>query len=101
MADIKHSGLTYAQWQDRRIADYLAGRRDTLFEPHAFEREFAADADGCLDVHQILNTVTGEWVALPEPLRVDVDDIDRVVAEWQARFIAAWNTQHPDRAIGV
>lgn len=88
---VGHSGLTYSQWQDRRIAEYLAGARATLSEPHDFDREFVADRDGWMPpLEKILNTVTGEWVTLPEPIRVHVDDLDRVVAEYQNRFLEAW-----------
>lgn len=90
-APVGHSGLTYPQWQDRRIAEYLAGKRATLSEPHDFDREFVADCDGLMPpLEKILNTVTGEWVTLPEPIRVHVDDIDRVVAEHQERFLKKW-----------
>lgn len=90
---VGHSGLTYAQWQQRRIDEFLAGKRDTLFEPHAFDREFVADTDGWMPpLEKICNAVTGEWVTLPEPIRVHIDDLDRVIAEYQEQFLKEWNS---------
>jgi hypothetical protein len=104
MADIHgepigHSGLTYRQWEDRRIAEFLAGRRDTVTDPHDFDREFVADADGMMPpIAAIINCVTGQPVPCDPPLRVHVDDLDRVVAEYQARFLAEWEAGAEERA---
>lgn len=98
---VGHSGLTYAVWQQQRIDDYLAGRRATLWEPHDFDREFLADRDGMMPpIVAVVNAVTGQPVQLPEPIRVHVDDLDRVLAEFQARFLDEWHAQHPACACG-
>lgn len=92
MSDEKRgrSGRTYAEWNEAVAADLLAGRRKN-FPSHAeYLREFVADADDMVTVVQIINTVTGKPVTLSEPLRVHVDNLDRVITEHQERFLDEW-----------
>lgn len=96
---IGRSGMTVREWSDWHAAEFLAGRRATTREKWDFEREFVADDDGYLDgIKKICNAVTGEWVVLDPPLRVHVDDVDRVIAEYQARFLAEWEAGADERA---
>jgi hypothetical protein len=97
---VGHSGLTFTQWIDRRTREAINGRREHITEPHDFDREFVADADGWMPpITAIINQITGQQVLMDPPLRVKVDDLDRVIAEWQQRFAAEWNAEHPDRPV--
>lgn len=96
---IGHSGMTPAEWNDHRFSEFLAGRRASACEKWEFEREFLADTDGYLDgIEKICNQVTGEWVVLDPPIRVHVDELDRVIDEYQAGFLAEWEAGAAERA---
>jgi hypothetical protein len=78
----------------------LAGEvvRNAIEPPQANPYSRHADADGYLrGITRIVNTVTGELVTLPEPIDVHVRDIDRVIDEYQARFLTEWEAGREER----
>jgi hypothetical protein len=96
---IGHSGLAFRDWEDKAIADFLAGRRSRLPTVRDFNREFVADRDGMMPpIVQVLNQITGEYVTLDEPLVVRVDDLDRVLEEFQRKFSNEWTAWLEDSA---
>jgi len=74
-------------------------RDDADYGPQASACRRFADPDGYVkDITRIVNTVTGEIVTLPEPITVHLRDIDRVLDEYQARFLAEWEAGAEERA---
>ena len=102
---VGRSGRTYTQWVNDRARVLAFGSDGAVEEIRgdkwAFEREFVADTDGTIPVASVINQVTGEWVPVEPPQRVNLDDLDAFLDEHQARFVAEWNEQHPDRRVAT
>lgn len=83
----------------KAATELLKLRQELECGPQARANRRHADADGWLKgITQVLNTVTGAMVTLPEPIDVHLRDIDRVIDEYQAKFLAEWEAQKDERA---